>query len=211
MGAFVDLTNCVFGKLTVISRSGNLHGKPAYKCRCECATEKTISGYHLVSGRTKSCGCLRRLPWARTHGKTDTQLNVVWRAMISRCINPKHKSYHIYGGKGVKVCDRWRGKDGFKNFASDMGERPSPEYSIDRKDSNGNYCPENCRWADRLTQAHNSSKSIMVTIDGVTDSMTGWMKRKKISRASLYYRLNKGMGIVDALSTPKRGKRLPVE
>lgn len=92
----------------------------------------------------------------RNHPKRLT--NASWRCMVQRCTNPLHKSYKNYGAKGIRVCDRWLGKDGYANFVKDMGLRPAGK-TLDRIDYNGNYCPENCRWADIYTQSTNKSSN----------------------------------------------------
>lgn len=117
----------------------------------------------LLAGKTKSCGCLRRETAAAqvvalntTHGLRGHPLYTTWVQMRQRCYNPNATSYKRYGAKGVTVCARWRGPDGFPHFLADVGERPGPEYTIDRIDPTGNYEPSNVRWADPLTQTLNT-------------------------------------------------------
>ena len=133
----------------------NKHGAALWNCVCDCGNECVKIGFQLTSGKTKSCGCLRGTG-AIVHGhasagrKSPTYSS--WRSMIGRCYNRAYDSYEFYGGKGVVVCDEWKGC--FEAFLRDMGERPAGT-TIDRLDSSGDYEPSNCRWATAEQQAHN--------------------------------------------------------
>lgn len=117
--------------------------------RCFCGKEFSTLRESIRSGNTKSCGCRKNLPRPR-HGLYKSPTYISWAAMIQRCTNPKNKCFHLYGGKGIEVCDRWRD---FALFVEDMGEKLSREYVIDRIDSSKNYEPGNCRW---ITKSQNS-------------------------------------------------------
>lgn len=153
-----DLTGHRFGRLTVVARApNNSSGCVCWACRCECGTDKVISRISLRSGDSNSCGCFRREVIGnrqRRHGMTNKREWVSWSAMQTRCFDPKHVGFKYWGGRGITVCDRWRGRDGFVNFLADLGTRP-PMKSLDRIDPNGHYEPGNCRWADAKTQATN--------------------------------------------------------
>ena len=112
----------------------------------------------------------------------------VYRCMLSRCYDERNKSFRYYGGKGVIVCQRW--KESYLNFLKDMGERPAGT-SIDREDSAGNYAPSNCRWANKIEQRLNQSNTLLITIGGKTNTMTGWAKEKGVSPVSIHYRIKK--------------------
>lgn len=112
--------------------------------------------------------------------------------MCQRCTNPKNTSYRNYGGRGIKVCDRWLGEQGFENFLTDMGERPSDGYSIDRIDNNGDYCPENCRWATKKEQCNNMRKTIMLSYNGETHSLSEWCDITGFCYETAYNRYRKG-------------------
>jgi hypothetical protein len=150
-----DLTGQQFGRLTVIGLAGQMAGKTMWTCRCICGWQKVIRGTHLTGGRVGSCGCLRAEKFkARitTHGMSKTRPYRIWRDMINRCHYEGYAERHLYGGRGIEVCQRWR--DSFEAFIADMG-MPPEDRSIDRKDVNGNYEPGNCRWATAKEQAAN--------------------------------------------------------
>lgn len=163
MPAFQDLLGQTFGRLTVIELlwgSARTGRRTAYLCRCACGKEKTILACHLVSGHSQSCGCFRLETTetrclrhgARRTGGTWPEYEV-WRSMRARCYKPKTVNYGRYGGRGIVVCERWR--NSFENFIADMGRRPSSEHSIDRINNDGNYGPDNCRWATAEEQRNN--------------------------------------------------------
>jgi len=157
----LELKGMVFNRLTVINQSGVSATKKAiWECLCECGHKLNVVGSNLKNGNTKSCGCHKTEllnKSNKTHGLTDThEQYAVWRSMHGRCNNPKDKSYKRYGGRGIRVCDRWRD---FSLFIKDMGERPSKKHSIDRINNDGNYESNNCRWSTSAEQAHNTSKT----------------------------------------------------
>lgn len=126
-----------------------------------------------------------------------------WRAMIARCYDPKYRRFDRYGGRGIKVHDRWRGSNGFVNFLADMGKKPSSKHTIDRIDNDGDYTPDNCCWSTQKAQILNSTTVKPVTIDGVSDSITGHIARYRNASASLVYkRIRQGWAIEEAITVP---------
>lgn len=154
-----DLTGKVFGSWTVkrfAHREERTIDKVQWYCVCECGVEKLVDSYCLTKGLSKSCGCKagQAISKSKTkHGMVGTPTYNTWVKMKERCTNPNDKRYSDWGGRGIKVCDRWL--DSFENFLEDMGEKPEG-LSLDRIDNNGDYEPNNCRWADNSIQKFNS-------------------------------------------------------
>lgn len=150
-----------FGKLTVIKRAGSDRtGKNAmWECKCECGNIILVSTCHLKSKHTQSCGCLKKVvvnsgQFQKTHGQTGKRIYRIWLGMKQRCFNPKSEKYEIYGGKGVVICDEW--KNSFHSFYEwAISHGYNDNLTIDRIDSDGNYEPNNCRWATYSEQNKN--------------------------------------------------------
>jgi hypothetical protein len=154
MSTAIEMTGQKFGMLLVIERAGKeKHGTALWKAECECGQETIVRGAHLRSGRIMSCGCLMG---NTTHGHTAggrfSPTFTSWDCMKQRCLNPNHKHFSYYGGRGITVCQSWT--NSFEQFLSDVGERPEGK-TLDRIDSNGNYEKSNVRWATPKEQANN--------------------------------------------------------
>lgn len=180
---FIDISGQRFGRLVALERVGgtlapNGTRQSMWKCRCDCGNETVVKYIALTSVNTRSCGC-----WEEENRHTNMQKSIeqrrksasmsfmgnleahplyrTWKSMLMRCNNPNVKGYKHYGGRGIKVCDRWSGHLGFENFVNDMGERPVGT-TLDRIDYNKDYCPENCRWATDEQQANNKTDNVYI-------------------------------------------------
>lgn len=152
---FDDITGRKFSRWTVLGQSTE---KNKWSCRCECGTERNVLRGNLTNSLSKSCGCLQ-VDTAKAANKYDAKNNPIyhaWAGMKDRCLNPKSASWKWYGARGINVCQRWQ--ESFANFAEDMQVTWKPGLSLDRIDVDGHYEPQNCRWADRITQAKNRRK-----------------------------------------------------
>lgn len=152
----LELKGKKFGRLTVVAFSHST-GEVFWNCVCECGNEKVVRATHLSQGRIRSCGCVRDellIVRRRRHGMKGTAIYGVWQGMKTRCLNPNSEKFHAYGGRGIKICERWMD---FANFYADMGAAP-PRCSLDRIDNDGDYEPSNCRWSTPKVQANNQRK-----------------------------------------------------
>ena len=200
-----DLTNQRFGRWFVVARAPSRGDHSLWLCRCDCGTEREVWQISLIRGQTTSCGCFHKeiMRKAKTsHGKHQSPEYRVWANMISRCNNPTLKNYSRYGGRGIRVCREW--VCSFENFLSDMGKRPSPRHSIERKDNDGNYEPNNCVWATQFQQAQNTSIAIKLEFQGRCQSLRQWSDETGISIEALRNRIKRGWSPEKALSTPNK-------
>lgn len=218
----VDLTGKRFGRLVVIQRMDNAKNrKLRWLCKCDCGKEKIILGYHLKSGHTKSCGCLRKEvtikrlsiinkgnEYSLKHGRSKNDKTYTsWRHMKDRCTNSNHKYWKDYGGRGITVCDRWLGENGFIHFLEDMEEAPSG-LTIERKQNDLGYFKENCEWATPEQQARNRRNNHYETYNGKTRLLVEWSAEIGIPYKTLYARIYiYKWSIQKALTTPVRRKK----
>lgn len=149
-----------FGRLVTIKEvEKSPTGAQRWLCRCDCGNETVAIAGNLRIGSTGSCGCLHReIVTARStkHGKSFTPVHNIWRAAKDRCHNPRQKKYHLYGGRGIFMCEEWR--NDFTAFEEHLGPRPSPKHSVDRIDNERGYEPGNIRWATQTEQVRNSRR-----------------------------------------------------
>jgi hypothetical protein len=195
----LDLTGQKFHRLTVISFAG-LDGRrnSQWLCRCDCGIKKVFRGSYLARGRQKSCGCIvcERKPGSISH---LPELHI-YCGMLDRCRNPNYPGFADYGGRGLKVCARWR--ESFRNFLEDMGHRPSPGHTVERINNDGNYCPENCRWATAKEQANNRRDNVRLTFRGETKTLKEWAEQLGLNYARLKSRHRRGWSASRLLSEP---------
>lgn len=184
-----------FGKLTVIGchreKNRNKRGTTLYiDCLCECGGNRSTTVASLIYGRTISCGCAQReklIERNTKHGDRKTRLYRVWKAMKDRCYREGYQYYKSYGGRGISVCDEWRDSfEAFRDWALANGYRD--DLSIDRKDNDGNYCPENCRWATDTQQANNRSNSKHIVVDGESLTIAEASRKLGVKYSTLYAR-----------------------
>jgi len=203
----IDITNQNFGNLTVIKKVPNEKGRQTnWLCKCSCGNITIVSKGHLTTGHTKSCGCLSFEALNKNrykHGLCQTRLYGIHAGIKDRCYNIKNKKYNYYGNRGIKVYDDWLDKkNGFINFynwAINNGYKDN--LTIDRIDVNGNYEPNNCRWATMKQQANNRRNNHYITYNNETHTITEWSKILNINRYTLYDRINKSnMSIEKALT-----------
>lgn len=194
-----------FGRRTVVAYLGkNSRGKAIWECECDCGDVSPVLGNLLLSGGGLSCGCLQ-IDLARTNdGASGHPAYRCWVAMIQRCCNPNNEDFHHYGGRGIVVCQRW--KDSFFAFAEDMGNRPSPEHKIERIDNDGNYTPENCRWATQLEQTNNKRTNHKITHDGQTRTIAEWSRIIGVGQKTICQRLLRGDSDSDSLRPIRQTK-----
>ncbi len=200
----LDLTGKKFTRYTVLEFYGSKNGKRKWKCQCECGTIGIVGTNDLVSGNSRSCGCLKNelaSAKASRHKLSHSKVHDCWCAIRQRCENRNHKRFHKYGARGISVCPRWHV---FENFLEDMGHPASSAMSIDRIDNNGNYEPANCRWATPEQQARNKTAARKLTIDGEERSIHDWADITGVKFATIWRRIRLGW-------TPERAVLQPVK
>jgi len=188
----INLIGKKFNRLLVIEELEYSNGRPRWLCKCECGELTIVNSGNLLNNKVKSCGCLLEDKITK-HGMTGTPEHISWLSMIDRCYNKNRKQFKYYGDRNIKVCERWKGNDGFENFYKDMGDRPYPknEYSIDRINVDGDYEPNNCRWATKKEQSYNKRNNIKIKFNGVyknIDELSKLLNIKKHVLKNRYYR-----------------------
>jgi len=205
-----DYVGARFSDLTVIY----YEGAKKWVCQCDCGKRKAVMIGNLKTGATTSCGCVAKKALVKRstkHGKAErsnlTPEYQAWKGIRKRIFNPKDAAYLHYGGRGIRLCDRW--KESFEFFLADMGEKPTPKHSVERRDNDGDYCPENCYWATPLQQSRNTSRSRKVDYKGQVKTVSEWAETLNINYMTLFTRLYRGnMTVEQAMETPVGGKPL---
>lgn len=188
-----NLLGYKFGRWVVIAEVPNVDKKQFWRCRCTCGEERNVMTFTLKNGTSQSCGCAQKEGGETAtnyrHGKIKSGMYQSWVGMRARCSNPKGKNFHNYGGRGITVCDRWQD---FESFWIDMHATWKPGLSVERKDVNGNYDPENCIWATQYEQMQNLRHAVY--LDTPWGKLTKGATARKIgiSTGGLNHRLSHG-------------------
>lgn len=177
-----DLTGQRFGRLTVLRFASKKNSNYYWLCKCDCGKETIVSKNHLSDGHTKSCGCFQREAsknFHTIHNMARTKIYSVWNGIKDRCLNNKKKNYKYYGGRGIKVCEEWKNDFlSFYNWAINNGYKEG--LTIDRINNEGNYEPNNCRWATHKEQANNTRRNRYITYKGKRQSLANWCRELNI-------------------------------
>ncbi|MBR4031128.1 MAG: hypothetical protein IKJ07_00150 [Clostridia bacterium] len=207
-----DLTGQRFGRLTVIEFAGSKNRRAYWKCKCDCGNICVINGHNLGTGNTKSCGCLhdeRIIKDSITHGQSGTKIYRTWKDMKARCFNPNRRGFCNYGGRGITVCDEWR--DNFQAFfdcVSKLEHFGEEGYSLDRVDVNGNYEPQNVRWATRKEQGRNKRNNVIVEYKGEKMTLAEAAEKSGIKKKILETRHERGWSdrnlFADVIPQPRK-------
>lgn len=213
MSKLKDLTGQRFGRLIVIKRTANdKYGRAIWECSCDCGNKKTVSGASLISGKVKSCGCLRHDNRSCVkHGGANTTLYRRWCSIIHRCESPCSPYYKNYGARGIKVCDEWHDFSKFKEWV--IKTRPQEDYTVERIDVDGDYCPSNCTWIPLGEQARNRRTNVIIEYNGEKHILVEWCEILNLNYKLVHNRIYKlGWSFEQAISTPlDKSKRNKVE
>ena len=200
-----------FGRLFVESEAGKgKNGEKLANCVCDCGNRKIVRVGDMLRGRIVSCGCKLKEQNAkigntrRTHGCTDTKLYIKWLDMKGRCNNPNNHTYKDYGGRGIKVCDEWMDFQVFMEWALSHNYRD--DLSLERKDVNGNYAPDNCEWIPFSQQAWNKRNTVFITYRNETKAMGQWAKELGVRYDTLRYRHQRGWSDEEIIEGRRHGK-----
>lgn len=198
-----------FNKLTYLGEDIKKNNKVYVLCQCECGTIKYIERSCLINNRIKSCGCIRLFTSYKnldtsTHGLSNTRIYKIWKGIKNRCLNKKTPSYRNWGGRGITICDEW--KNDFLPFYNwSMSHGYSDELSIDRINNNGNYEPNNCRWATRKEQNRNTRQNTFYTYKGETHCLKEWSEKLNFSYKLLQQRIKRdGLSFEEAITKEVR-------
>ena len=201
MSQFIDLTGQTFGRLTVLERVVRNKHYATWLCKCSCGKNKVVRSCHLRSGVVVSCGCYQKeiaSKTKKTHGETKTRLYNIWHGMKRRCYKEYDEFYHLYGGRGISVCDEWKNSfESFRDWALEHGY--SDKLSIDRIDVNGNYEPSNCRWATQREQCNNTNHNKIVEYHGEKGVCESMCRKLNVNQTTIRSRMKNGYSFEDAV------------
>lgn len=207
-----ELQGVRFGHLIAVEKVYKTNKKGVrvlyWFCECDCGGSKVVLPSNLKQGHTQSCGCLQKKICGDSlrerrfrHGMTKSPEWTSWSCMLQRCYRTKNHNYHLYGGRGVTVCDSWNPDKGgcFENFFSDMGEKPDVSHTLDRIDPHGNYEPENCRWASSKEQSRNRRNTRWVYHKGKKYCLKDFTEKYGLPYESTLIKLIKGYSLEDCM------------
>ena len=196
-----DLTGKRYGNLTVISKSAPINGRSNWLCKCDCGNETIVRTSNLESGHTKSCGCYKRMREIEAntvHGLSNTRIHRIWDNMKTRCLNKNSPAFRFYGGRGITICKEW--KDSFIAFYQwSISSGYSDKLSIDRIDTNGNYCPDNCRWVSMKVQQNNRTNNKILSTGDTSHTLAEWSEISGKNEWQIRYALKHGKAIEEIL------------
>lgn len=205
----VDLAGRTIGKWSVLERGPNdRHSQARWYCKCECGEVHLVCSGNLRKGTSLQCRSCGLTKHGEYRGGKSVEAQTL-EDIIQRCTNPDNEWYPEYGGRGVTVCDRWRGEHGITNFIADMGRRPDG-LTIDRIDTNGPYSPDNCRWASRSEQQRNRRCNKLITAFGKTQCLAAWAEETGLRFGLIYWRLSAGWSPERAVSEPSQRRAVNV-
>lgn len=211
----IDLTGQRFGRLTVMKldhfEMKGVHKRPYWLCQCDCGNIKIITSNSLRKGLTKSCGCLQQEVAHNNFYKGIPERRRLYGILFNakdRCYNENSEYYHNYGGRGITVCNEWMGNDGLEKFIEwALSNGYKEGLTLDRKDNNKGYSPDNCSWETRKHQSNNKRNNVWITLNGETKTLAQWCEKYNVPYARVETRYTKmGWCIEDALFTPRYKK-----
>lgn len=194
-----DLIGQKFERLTVLSYSHSEKGQRVWNCQCVCGNKTKVITTRLKQGRTRSCGCIRL-----THNMSKTKIYYIWKAMRNRCLNENDSDYKSYGGRGIKLCDKWKTLEG---FLEDMGDTYKEGLTLEREDVNGGYSKENCHWGTWKEQNNNKRDTKYYTVNGETQPFTYFCDKYNIPFRTAKWRLRSGWNLEEVFLTPLKRKK----
>ena len=193
MKKVIDMVGRRFGRLIVIEEAGRKRKEVTWKCKCDCGAETVVTGYYLRSGHTQSCGCLIKDSKTIKHGLYGSRIHSIYYNMKNRCYNPNYYLFHRYGGRGIAVCDEWLGENGLQNFYEWSVENGyADKMSIDRIDNDKGYSPDNCRWVTMKQQQNNRSTNRIITVNGISRTLSQWADVLPVSYRTLQRHVKSG-------------------
>lgn len=202
--AKIDIIGKRFNNFTVIAEAERKNSRLFWLCQCDCGNFRTCSLNNL-NGSHKSCGCLRRKRISvlnKTHGESNNKSKEhrTWLHMKGRCYTVTDHKFANYGGRGIRVCDRWL--ESFENFLADMGRAPSKKHSLDRRDNNGNYTRDNCHWTTNKNQSNNRRNNIVLHYNGESKTLSQWCEQFKVVYTSAQRRRKSGLSFEEIFLIP---------